>query len=60
MNFYVYENWAAKKKAVIPRGECSFCDNGKGIHPNIHGEDNIVEPKTRKLIPNSARRLRNI
>ena len=40
MNFYVYENWVAEKKAVIHRGECSFCNNGDGIHPNIHGEKN--------------------
>ena len=40
MSFYIYENWVAENKAVIHRGECSFCNNGEGIHQNIRGEKN--------------------
>lgn len=40
MSFYVYENWVAEKKAVIHKGECSFCNNGVGIHQNIRGVKN--------------------
>jgi len=38
MSFFIYENWVAEKKAVIHRGECSFCNNGRGIHQNIRGK----------------------
>jgi hypothetical protein len=31
--YWIYENWTAESKAVIHRGECSFCITGKGIHP---------------------------
>lgn len=40
MRFYIYEHWTAEKKAVIHRGECSFCNYGDGIHQNIRGEKN--------------------
>lgn len=40
MFYYVYENWVAEKKAVIHKESCSFCNNGEGIHQNIHGEKN--------------------
>jgi len=40
MKYYVYENWQAEgHKAKIHFANCSFCKNGKGIHPNA-GEDN--------------------
>jgi hypothetical protein len=32
ITFFVYENWAAEKKAVIHFGDCSYCNYGKGIH----------------------------
>ena len=32
--FFIYENWTAESKAVIHRAECSFCNSGRGIHPN--------------------------
>ena len=32
MAFWIYENWTAENKAVIHRGDCSFCNEGKGIH----------------------------
>lgn len=31
MKYYVYENWT-HEKAIIHRGDCSFCNYGKGIH----------------------------
>ena len=31
MAFYVYENCIIDK-AIVHRGECSFCNNGRGIH----------------------------
>ncbi len=33
-SYYVYENWVAEKKAVIHFGSCSFCNQGKGTHPD--------------------------
>lgn len=34
MSYYVYENWrAAGHRARIHFSSCSFCRNGKGIHP---------------------------
>jgi len=32
MDYYIYENWTAEKKAVIHRGSCKFCNDGKRIH----------------------------
>ena len=32
--FYVYENWRAKKKAVIHKSACSHCNSGTGQHKN--------------------------
>ena len=34
MPFYVYENWTAQDKAVIHKGECGYCNHGKGCHEN--------------------------
>ena len=34
MSFYIYENWTAERKAKIHRDDCSFCNNGVGIHVN--------------------------
>jgi hypothetical protein len=31
MDYFVYENRIIDK-AIIHRGDCSFCKNGKGIH----------------------------
>lgn len=33
MEYYVYENWT-HKKAIIHKGNCSFCNSGQGIHLN--------------------------
>ena len=33
ISYYVYENWKAEKKAKIHYGHCSYCNYGKGIHP---------------------------
>lgn len=40
MNYWVYENWTADKKAVIHDGKCANCNDGRGCHPNPHGEKN--------------------
>lgn len=31
MSFWVYENWT-HKKAIVHRGDCSYCNDGRGIH----------------------------
>lgn len=33
MTYHVYENWTVHK-AKIHLSDCSFCNNGKGIHPD--------------------------
>lgn len=40
MSFYVYENWAAKDKAVIHRGTCGYCNEGRGCQKNPLGNKN--------------------
>jgi len=40
MDYYVYENWTAEKKAVIHKGLCGNCNDGKGCHPNPLGNRN--------------------
>jgi len=40
MQYYIYENWVAEKKAVIHREDYPFCNGGRGIHQNIHGNRN--------------------
>jgi hypothetical protein len=40
MSYWVYENWRAEDKAVIHDGTCSYCNNGKGCHPNPLGDSN--------------------
>jgi len=32
MDYWVYEHWTAENKARIHRGDCSFCNHGKGCH----------------------------
>jgi len=34
--YFIYFNWTAEpgKKAIIHKGECAFCNNGHGIHPD--------------------------
>ena len=34
MSYYVYENWTAEHKAVIHRGSCGNCNEGRGCHKN--------------------------
>lgn len=41
--YYVYHNWTSEPggKAIIHKGACSYCKDGKGIHPvksNLHGK----------------------
>lgn len=38
--YYVYENWTAENKAVIHRGSCGNCQDGRGCHPHIKGDKN--------------------
>jgi len=40
MSYWVYENWTAESKAVIHRGDCGNCNEGRGCHKNIRGEAN--------------------
>ena len=40
MNYYVYENWRAERKAVIHRGTCGNCNEGRGCHENPLGNRN--------------------
>ncbi len=40
MSFYVYENWVAENKAVIHRGTCGNCREGRGCHENPLGNRN--------------------
>ena len=32
MAFWVYENWTAEQKAVIHKGSCGYCKEGRGCH----------------------------
>ncbi len=52
MHLYVYQNWRveSKPRATIHFATFSFCNNGKGIHPNAdtsngrwHGPFGTVE-----------------
>lgn len=36
--FYVHENWTIDK-AIVHRGDCSFCKRGQGIHANAGGRN---------------------
>lgn len=38
--YYIYENWRAEKKAIIHKGDCPFCNDGKGTGRNTLGEQN--------------------
>ena len=40
MSYYIYRNWVAEKKAVIHRGDCGYCKDGKGCHRHLRGNDN--------------------
>lgn len=31
MAYYVYENWTIDK-AIVHKGECTFCKDGQGLH----------------------------
>lgn len=55
MKFYIYENWqAGPHKAVIHRGSCGYCNNGKGraggydpSHAEWHGPFKSLEEARR-------------
>ena len=38
--YYIYRNWAAAKKAVIHKANCSYCNYGKGLQNNRRGDKN--------------------
>lgn len=38
--YFVYENWRADDKAVVHKGDCSFCNNGQGTGRNTEGDNN--------------------
>ena len=40
MNYWVYENWVARSKAVVHLGSCPFCNDGAGLGTNVRGERN--------------------
>jgi len=40
MNYYVYENWTAEKKAIIHTGFCGNCNEGRGCHEHKLGNRN--------------------
>jgi len=40
MSYWVYENWRAEQKAVIHRGNCGHCKDGRGCHDNPLGNSN--------------------
>lgn len=31
MAYFVYENWT-RDKAIVHRGDCTFCKRGQGLH----------------------------
>ena len=31
MQYWVYDNWT-HKKAIVHRGSCSYCSDGRGMH----------------------------
>ena len=40
MTYYVYENWQAEgHKARVHFSDCSFCNEGRGIHPGASEEN---------------------
>jgi hypothetical protein len=38
MTFYIYENWTVDRSRVH-RAECSYCNNGNGIHVSNSGRN---------------------
>lgn len=36
MGYWVYENWVAENKAVIHKGSCGHCKEGRGCHTLKH------------------------
>ena len=40
MQYWIYENWTAESKALIHRGTCGYCQDGKGCHSNPLGKAN--------------------
>ncbi len=40
MSYWVYENWTAENKAVIHSGSCGNCNEGRGCHEHIRGDQN--------------------
>jgi len=45
-SYYIYENWRAHGHRVrLHRSDCSFCNSGKGIHPDAaHGNGKWLGP----------------
>ena len=40
MQYYIYRNWVAEKKAMIHRADCGHCKDGKGCHRHLKGNKN--------------------
>jgi len=40
MDFWVYENWRARKRSNVHKGDCSFCNHGEGLEKQSRGEEN--------------------
>jgi RPA family protein len=40
MSWWVYENWTAKRggKAIVHKGICTFCREGRGVQRKIRAE----------------------
>lgn len=38
MTYYVYENWT-HKRARVHRGDCSYCNQGRGTQPADSGKN---------------------
>ena len=57
MEYWVYENWV-HDKAIVHKASCSYCNEGRGMHPDSsedHGkwrgpfrtrEDALADPKS--------------
>ena len=65
MIYYVYENWTAEHKAVIHRGSCGNCNEGRGCHENplgnIHGRWHgpfVSLEKARRVAENTGKPVR--
>ena len=40
MSYWIYENWVAESKAVIHNTSCGYCNEGRGCHKDVRGNNN--------------------